>query len=71
MCYYGSWAVYRPGQGKFDVENIDPTICTHYIYGFTGLSSDNRMIALDAYNDLEENFGKGNYIFSNKNQSVN
>ncbi|KFM81241.1 hypothetical protein X975_19005, partial [Stegodyphus mimosarum] len=24
VCYYGSWAVYRPGDGKFPVENIDP-----------------------------------------------
>lgn len=57
VCYYGSWAVYRPGNGKFDVENIDPNLCTHIIYGFTGLSWDNKIVALDPYNDLEENFG--------------
>lgn len=33
VCYYGSWAVYRPGDGKFNVENIDPFLCTHIIYG--------------------------------------
>lgn len=59
VCYYGSWAVYRPGLGKFDVENIDPFICTHIIYGFIGLGSDNKVKVLDAYNDLEENWGKG------------
>jgi len=59
VCYYGSWAVYRPGNGKFDVEDIDPTICTHIIYGFIGLGTDNRIRVLDPYNDLEEDWGKG------------
>ncbi|ROT67648.1 Pjchi-3 [Penaeus vannamei] len=38
VCYFGSWAVYRQGLGKFDVEDIDPKICTHAIFGFAGLS---------------------------------
>ena len=59
VCYYGSWAVYRPGAGKFDVENIDPTICTHIVYGFTGLNYDNTMVTLDSWNDLYDNWGKG------------
>lgn len=33
VCYYGSWAVYRPDAGKFSVEDIDPFVCTHVIYG--------------------------------------
>ncbi|XP_076042468.1 chitotriosidase-1-like [Oratosquilla oratoria] len=60
VCYYGSWAVYRPGQGKFDVEDIPPELCTHIVYGFAGLRS-NRIIALDPWNDLYEEFGKGAY----------
>jgi chitinase len=59
VCYYGSWAVYRPGAGKFDVEDLDPFICTHIIYGFAGLGYDNTIISLDPYNDLPENWGKG------------
>lgn len=62
VCYYGSWAVYRPGNGKFDVEHIDPFVCTHIVYGFAGLGSDNTMIPLDPYNDLAENWGKGAYL---------
>lgn len=57
VCYYGSWAVYRPGNGKFDVEHIDPFACTHIIYGFIGLGADNQINVLDPYNDLEENWG--------------
>jgi len=60
VCYYASWAVYRHGNGHFDVENIDPTICTHLIYTFVGLNPDtSEILVLDPHNDLEENWGKG------------
>ncbi|XP_065582679.1 acidic mammalian chitinase-like isoform X2 [Artemia franciscana] len=62
VCYYGSWAVYRPGDGKFDVEDIDPFVCTHLIFGFAGLKEyDNSIYALDPYNELYENWGRGAY----------
>ena len=60
MCYFGSWSVYRPGNGKFDVEDIDPFACTHLVFGFAGLDAfTNEIIALDPYNELEENWGRG------------
>lgn len=59
VCYFGSWATYRHGDGQFDVENIDPHMCTHLMYGFVGLSDTNELLLLDPYNDLEENWGKG------------
>ncbi|KAH9497248.1 putative chitinase 2 [Dermatophagoides farinae] len=62
ICYYGSWAVYRPGRGKFPVEEIDPFLCSHIIYGFAGLSYDNKIRPLDPYNDLKENWGKGAFL---------
>jgi chitinase len=58
LCYYGTWAVYRPGNGKFDVENIDPSVCTHIVYSFVGLGDDHRIRVLDAWNDLPDNWGK-------------
>ena len=39
ICYYGSWAVWRPGDGKFDVDDIDPYLCTTLIFGFAGLNN--------------------------------
>lgn len=72
VCYYGSWAVYRPDLGKFDVENINPYVCTHVIYAFAGLSPDTyEIISLDPYNDLEENYGKGAYKRFTKLCSIN
>ncbi|PSN37019.1 Acidic mammalian chitinase [Blattella germanica] len=58
FCYYGSWATYRTDIGKFAVEDIDTSLCTHIVYAFMGLK--NGVIAsLDEYNDFEENWGKG------------
>jgi len=63
ICYFGSWAVYRPDLGKFDVENIDPYLCTHVIYSFAGLDPDtNEIYSLDPYNDLYDDGGDGAYI---------
>ncbi|XP_037072206.1 chitotriosidase-1-like [Pollicipes pollicipes] len=63
VCYYGSWAVYRPGDGRFDVEDIDPLLCTHAIYTFAGLDAATHTIkSLDPWNDLYDNYGKGAYL---------
>ncbi|XP_037083613.1 acidic mammalian chitinase-like [Pollicipes pollicipes] len=63
VCYYGTWAVYRPGLGKFDVEDVDPNLCTHLIYGFAGLDPSKYTIkSLDPWNDLYDNYGKGAFI---------
>lgn len=62
VCYFSSWAVYRPGKGKFDVEDIDPFLCTHAIYAFTGLGSDYRIKSLDPWNDLYDDYGKGAFM---------
>ena len=39
MCYFGSWSTYRWSYGHFDVEDIDPFLCTHIVYGFAGTYS--------------------------------
>lgn len=61
MCYVSGWAVYRPDNGSFSVDNINPQLCTHIVYAFAGLNgTDNTIISLDKYNDLEDDYGKGN-----------
>ncbi|XP_015914102.1 chitinase-3-like protein 1 [Parasteatoda tepidariorum] len=61
VCYLGSWANYRYGDGKFLIEDIDPRLCTHLIYGFAKLGHDNKIAAYDTYLDLKENWGLGAY----------
>jgi chitinase len=52
VCYFSSWAVYRSGNGKFGVDNIDPKLCTHAIYAFIGLNEDATVKINDEWNDI-------------------
>ncbi|CAK9817594.1 Probable chitinase 2 [Anthophora quadrimaculata] len=59
-CYVASWAVYRPKDGTFSVDNIPLELCTHLIYTFAGLNSTTSTIrSLDPHMDIEN--GIGNY----------
>jgi len=60
-CYFEGWAVYNPGRGSFDVEDVDPNLCTHASFGFAGLNSKHHIYSLDPWNDLEEDYGQGAY----------
>jgi GH18 family chitinase len=53
VCYFESWATYRPGNGQFNVENIDPNLCTHLIYAFVGINSSAQVYLLDPWNDID------------------
>jgi len=58
VCYWGTWANYRPDGGKFTPEHVDPTLCTHLIYSFAGLDNTTWAItSLDKWMDLEEDYG--------------
>ena len=34
---FTNWAWYRQGVGKYEPEDIDPSICTHVVYAFAVL----------------------------------
>jgi len=58
MCYWGTWANYRPVEGKFTPDHVDGSLCTHLIYSFAGLDTAKWTIkSLDTWMDLEENYG--------------
>ncbi|KAI4467570.1 chitinase [Holotrichia oblita] len=55
VCYLGSWSAYRPGRGKFEIEDLDPSLFTHVIYSFAGLNSVTDTIrSLDSWQDLSD-----------------
>nr|BAW98094.1 chitinase [Heterodontus japonicus] len=49
VCYFTNWAQYRPGEGKYMPENVDPCLCTHLIYAFAGMK-DNQITTYE-WND--------------------
>ena len=57
VCYYTNWAQYRPGQGKYTPDNIDPFLCTHIIYAFAKIS--NGQLAAYEWNDENTDWSKG------------
>jgi chitinase len=53
VCYWGTWAVYRPGGGKFSPADIDASLCTHLVYSFAGIDNATSTIkSLDEWMDL-------------------
>lgn len=59
VCYYGTWSYWRNGYGHFEVDDIDPNICTHIIYTFFGVTAQGSIKYLDPYLDLSDEYGKG------------
>jgi len=58
VCYWGTWANYRPKEGKFTPESVDGSLCTHLIYSFAGLDGSKNIIkSLDTWMDLEKDYG--------------
>ena len=56
---FTNWAWYRPGVGKYKPEDIDPTLCTHIVYGFAKLDEEELVIKPDdSWADVENNFYK-------------
>ncbi|XP_015585087.1 chitotriosidase-1 isoform X2 [Cephus cinctus] len=61
MCYFASWATYRVGNGHFEVSDIEPDLCTHYIYAFVGIKGEGNIDILDPWNDISDGGGKNNF----------
>jgi GH18 family chitinase len=34
VCYITNWSRYRSGEAKFEIEFVDPFMCSHIIYAY-------------------------------------
>ena len=41
VCYWGTWAHYHYGKGRYKLwNNFNPDLCTHLVYAFVGVSNE-------------------------------
>jgi len=60
VCVYANWAQYRPGDGRFLPEDVDPSLCTHLIYAYAKL--DRNKLAPTEWNDDGTQWADGMYV---------
>ena len=56
VCYFINWAWYRPGQGKYMPEDIDPKLCTVVNYAFSVLGWERTIAMHDSWADKDNKF---------------
>ncbi|XP_059062527.1 probable chitinase 2 [Achroia grisella] len=69
VCYVATWAAYRKGDGSFNVNQLNPQLCTHLVYSFAGLNPDtNGIKIMDPWLDIEKESGAYNQMVGLKNR---
>ncbi|CAF1206330.1 unnamed protein product [Adineta ricciae] len=53
VCYITNWSRYRPGEAKFELEYIDPHMCTHIIYAYATVDENKPEITPIQQDDIE------------------
>ncbi|CAL8335896.1 unnamed protein product [Merluccius merluccius] len=52
VCYFTNWSQYRPNQGKYTPQNVDPFLCTHLIYAFSIINNKNELVTYEWNDDV-------------------
>ena len=67
VCYYSNWSQYRPGEGKFLPEDIDPALCTHVVYSFARINPSHE---IDFYEKNDDDLYKRVDALKQKNPAL-
>lgn len=62
VCYMTNWAQYRPNGTKFVPSDLDPFLCTHYIYAFASINASTYEIKSFEWNDESHEKFKGFFV---------
>ena len=52
ICYFASWSIYD--DVGFDINDIDPNLCSHIIYAIGNLDGNGTVTVWDPFIDLEK-----------------
>ncbi|KDR23755.1 endochitinase-like [Zootermopsis nevadensis] len=56
VCYFESWAIRNPEDGRYSVSDVPGDLCTHILYSFVGVNNATwELLVLDPEIDVEQN----------------
>lgn len=59
VCYITNWSRYRTGEAKFEIEYIDPFMCSHIIYAYATVDDEKpEIIPIQKEDFGNEEFGR-------------
>lgn len=69
VCYITNWSRYRKGEAKFEIQYIDPFMCSHIIYAYATIDDNKPEIIPIQKNDIGKKKFSSSYLLFDENVS--